>query len=125
MISPSDLARMRATQEAHMFDECVIRVYSATKNKLNEKVAKFTDETTPTKCGFDLRSGSERYNGQGAQVVYDASIRLPVGTVVTSLDHIKFTKKAGEALTSVLEFSVVGPVQFGPTATRLLLKRIE
>jgi hypothetical protein len=125
MNSASDLARMRAVQEAHMFDECVISVYSSSSNKLNEKVAKFTDETTPTKCGFDLRSGSERYNPQGAQVVYDASIRLPVGTVVTSLDHIKFTKKAGESLAAVLEFSVVGPVQFGPTATRLLLKKVE
>jgi hypothetical protein len=121
----SDLARMRATQEAHMFDECVIRRRSATKNKLNETIDSFSDDATATKCGLDMRSGSERYGKQQIVLIYDATLRLPIATALTTQDRIKITKRFGEALTSAIEYYIVGPVQRGPSGIRLLLKRYE
>lgn len=124
-MTATDLARMRATQEAHMFDECVIMRMTRTPNRLNELVESFTDDTGATKCGLDMRPGSERYGGQMINLVYDATVRLPIATSITNTDRIKITKRFGEVLVTALVFYVVGPIQRGPSGIRLLLKRVE
>lgn len=124
-MTTSDLTRMRATQEDHMFDECKIMRMSKTKNKLNEQIERFKDDTAATKCGVDMRPGSERYGGQSIMLIYDATIRLPIATTLTTQDRIKITERHGETLSTALEFYIVGPVQRGPSGIRLLLKRIE
>lgn len=124
-IGPADLARMRATQEAHMFDLCTIQRQSHTHNALNEVVEVFTDDTVATRCGLDMRPGSERYGSQMVNLIYDATVRLPIATVITAKDRIKITKRFNETLATALVFYVVGPVQRGPSGIRLMLKRVE
>jgi hypothetical protein len=116
---------MRATQEAHMFDECVIQHATKTPNRLNEQIESFTDATVPTKCGLDMRPGSMRWGAQQVTLVYDATMRLPIGTVIVASDRIKVTKRFSETLSTALVFFIVGPVQRGPSGIRLLLHRVE
>ena len=120
-----ELVRMRMTQEAHMFDECVIQRESHTANAINEPVSIYIDDLPATKCGLDMRPGSERYGGQMTRLVYDATVRLPITIMITNLDRIKVTKRFGETLAIALVFFVVGPVQRGPSGIRLLLGKVE
>jgi hypothetical protein len=125
IFSEADLARMRATQVAHMQDECVIRRCTTTPNSINEAVKTFTEDVTATICGLDMRSGDERHTVQFNTLIYDATIRIPIATVIDSKDQVKVTKRFGETLAAPLTFEIVGPVQPGPSGIRLKLKKVE
>lgn len=124
-LTSSDLTRMRATQEAHMMDECVILRHASDSNRLNEPVSTYTADHAATKCGLDMRPGSMRWNAQSVTLVYDATLRLPIVTMINTLDRIRITKRFGETLATALEYAIVGPVQRGASGIRLLLQRIE
>jgi hypothetical protein len=125
IFNAADLVRMRATQVAHMQDECVIGRFSITPNSMNEQVRTITYELTPTTCGLDMRTGIERHSAQFTTLTYDASVRLPITVTVDKKDQIKITKRFGETLAVPLIYEIVGPIQRGPSGIRLLLKKVE
>jgi hypothetical protein len=116
---------MRATQVAHMQDECVIRHYSPGTDSHNEDVKAYVADATAPVCGLDMRSGDERHFAQFNALVYDATIRLPIGTDVNANDQVMITKRFGETLSAPLTFEIVGPIQQGPSGMRLKLKKVE
>lgn len=124
MLSPKDLATMRATQTAHMMDECVLQACTQTVDSFGQMVESFVDGTEQA-CGLDMRPGSERRGAQNIVVTFDASVRLAITAAPNPKDRVKVTKRFGETLTTALVYEIVGPIQRGPSGIRLLLKRVE
>lgn len=124
MLSPRDLAFMRATQTAHMMDECDLQTCTQTIDSFGQMVETFSDGSAQA-CGLDMRTGAERRGAQNTVLQYDASIRLAITANPSAKDRVKVTKRFGESLTTALVYEIVGPVQRGPSGIRLLLKRIE
>lgn len=120
-----ELTMMRAAQAGHMLDTCYLQVYSASINSFGEPVVTYTEAASSTTCGLDMRPGSERHEPDKSVTEYDAIIRLPITTSVTVRDRIRVSARFAEALGSPIVFSVVGPIQRGPSGVRLLLKRVE
>lgn len=123
--SSTDLAGMQACQEAHMMDTCKIQAYVQTKNSMRELVETWPVDGAATPCGLDPRPGSERHGADKTILNYDASLRLPYGSVPDPRDRIKITHRFGTALGSPLIYNIVGPVQQLSSGVRILLKRIE
>ena len=124
LLSADELAWMREAQTAHMNDTCVIQTCTQTKNSYGEMVETFTDGSAIA-CGLDMRPGSERHGTENTVVTFDATIRLAITVAPNEKDRIKVTKRYGETLTTPLAFSIVGPIQRGPSGIRLLLNKIE
>lgn len=123
--SAADLTNMRATQDAHMMDTCVVQAYVQTKNTFNELVETWPADSDALSCGLDMRPGSERHGVDKTVLNYDATVRIPLGTTPDPRDRLKVTKRHGEALAVPLVYNIIGPVQRGPSGNRLLLKIIE
>ena len=121
--SSDELGEMRATQVGHMLDECVILAYAeGTRNEFNE-----ADEPTYTAgdhlpCGLDMRSGSERGGFQMTQIQYDATLRLPIKTVIKEKDRVQIIARFGEYIDPIT-FDIVSPAQRGPSGIRILLRK--
>lgn len=124
-MNAADLARMRATQEAHMFDLCVIQRYSSTPDKMNRPQPTYSDDSAGTKCGLDMRPGRKQFGSEMTLLTYDATLRLPITTMLSVNDHIKVTQRFGEPLASPEVYGIVGPIQRGPSGIRILLQRVE
>jgi hypothetical protein len=116
---------MRSIQEGHMQDECVILHYAPGTDSHNEDVAGYVADESTTICGLDMRPGDERHTPQYTALVYDATVRLPIGTVIDAKDRLSITKRYGETLEEPLGFEIVGPVQQGPSGIRLKLKKVK
>jgi hypothetical protein len=123
--SASELAGMRTAQTGHMQDACYIQTYSRTFNSYQEPVESWADAVSPIACGLDMRPGQVILGPEYTTVSYDATIRLPIDTVIDVKDRIKVTSRFGEALASPLVYYLAGPIQRGPSGIRLLLARVD
>ena len=117
MFTATDLANMRSAQNLHMMDVCKF----GTATQTVETFAYGADVV----CGLDMRPGSERHGVDKTLLVYDATIRLPIASAPDPIDRVKVTTRFGEALAVDLAYSIVGPIQRGPSGVRLLLKIVE
>lgn len=120
-----DLAEMRACQSGHMLDTCVIKARVQTIGASGERLETFPVDSAAVICGLDMRPGVERHTSEGNTVQYDATIRLPVGTVIVPTSRVKITKRFGETLTVPLVYEVMSPLQQGPSGMRFALRRLE
>lgn len=119
------LTDMRSCQDDHMQDECKIQNRVQTVDTFGEMVETYPVDSAAIICGLDMRPGVERHTPDGAVVNYDATIRLPIATVVLTTDRIKITKRFGETLAVPLTFEVMSPIQRGPSGLRYALRRLE
>lgn len=125
IFATNDLTNMRAAQTEHMQDFGRVLSYAAgTANEFGEFDAPTYTESVGTRCGLDMRSGSER-SGQNMTVIeYDATLRLPIEVTMNETDRFQVTHRFGEALDSALTYEIVAPIQRGPSGIRLLLKKV-
>lgn len=125
IFTADDLANMRAAQTEHMQDFCRVLSYTAgTLNEFNEADAPTYTSSIETRCGLDMRPGSER-NGQNmTSIEYDATLRLPIEVTLKETDRIQITHRFGEALDNALTYEIAAPIQRGPSGIRLLLKKV-
>ena len=124
MFSATDLTNMRACQDEHCMDVCKFGTATQTADTFNQLVETFAYGADVV-CGLDMRPGSERHGVDKTLLVYDATIRLPIASAPDPIDRVKVTTRFGEALGTDLVYSIVGPIQRGPSGVRLLLKIIE
>lgn len=108
-----------------MQDECVVCRFSSVRNSINEETGVTNAESEATACSLDMRAGSERHGANYSMIGFDATVRLPIDTVVDERDEILVTKRFGESLDTPIRFNVAGPVQRHATAIRLLLKKVQ
>lgn len=118
-----DLSEMRTTQNDHMMDTCHRLAYSVAGDDYGEQVPTWTENVTDIQCGLDVRAGSENLRSDLTAVRHDATIRLPISIAWDTKDRIKITKRHGEAVTGVV-YSIVGPIQRGPSGIRMLLEEV-
>lgn len=122
--SQAELDSMRADQEGHMMDTCVILTSEdGTLNEFNEADNPNDQESDVVACALDMRSSSERQNAQTTVIQYDATVRLPIGTVVKENSRIKILTRFGETLTPSLTYDIAAPIQRGPSGIRYALKK--
>lgn len=123
--SADELANFRTAQSGHMMDTAVRQVYARTYNTFNEPIEAWTDQSGTIDCGLDTRPGTERHTQNMTTLEYDATLRLPIATVIDAKDRIKITHRFGEALSTALIFRIEGPIQRGPSGIRVLLRRVD
>lgn len=121
-LSAKDLACMQAYAESSFFDSC--KLGTTTPASFGDDPGVITvSYANEILCGF--KSGASREVKDGTQTpLYDALLRLPVGTVVSNIDRVCITKRFGVALTSEEYFSIEGAPAKGPSALVLRLKLI-
>ncbi len=126
MLPTEDLAMMRAAQNSHMPDICCIQARVSTPTSgTNKIVDTWPTDSAEITCGLDMRPGNMRHSEKFTAITYDATLRLPLGTLVKANDRVKITKRFGETLSVPLIYSVMSPVQQGPSAIRIVLQRVE
>ena len=121
--SAAELAAMRVAQQAAMQDTGNVETYSEVINSFGEPVASFA-HAADTACGLEMRPGAINLEPDKTTIVYDATVRLPIATVVKETDNFRVTKRFGETLAVALNFNIVGTVQRGPSGIRLLLQQL-
>jgi hypothetical protein len=119
-----DLARMRQAQDLHMHDQCHVQACVLAADTDGFMANTYPADGPAISCGLDMRPGAERRGVDYTTVEYDATIRLPITVTIDPKDRIKVDKRYGEDITPLV-FGIVGPIQRGPSAIRLLLRRIE
>jgi hypothetical protein len=123
--SADELANFRTAQDGHMMDTVIRQVYSRTYNTFNEPIEAWTDQAGAIDCGLDMRPGAERHTQSMTTLEYDATLRLPIATIIDAKDRIKVTHRFGEALSTALIYRIEGPIQRGPSGIRVLLRRVD
>ena len=123
--SPIELARMQATQESAMQDECIFFDYTeGTLDGFGRPTNPFSEGLT-TKCGFKPVTKGEAM-GEGEVVMKDAILRLPIALagVLAQTMKIQITKRFGETLANPIMFNVLGDPEQGPSGLVLKLEKI-
>lgn len=82
------------------------------------------DWSTDIRCSFDLKPGSKQFGTDKTPLTWDAGVRLPHSLPVDTRGWLRSVEMFQQPCIPV-EYMVVGVEQEGPSATRLLLKRIE
>lgn len=102
---------MQATNLAAMQDTCVVRSCSRSLDAYGAAVESFTDGA-PVACGVEMTSGKENRRKDMNVERIDATIRIPLGTVIKAADHIKVTYRFGVA--AAQEYEIIGEIRRGP-----------
>lgn len=123
--STTELADMRTAQDGHMMDTGNIQPVSVSVDTFGQAVETWPTNSADIDCGLDMRPGSERNRIDDTLTIYDATVRLPIGTTYNMRDKFRVTKRFGETLTTALVFEFVGPIQRGPSGIRAMLRRVE
>ena len=124
-LTAGELSAMRATQQAAMMDTGNMQPVTVTQDGFGQMVESWPTNSADVACGLDMRSGSEKADAEKTVISYDAVVRLPIATSVDPRDRFRITKRFGEALSTPLIYSIVSPIQRGPSGIRLLLRRVE
>lgn len=123
-----EIANLRATAESMFMDECALASKGAVRDGAGEEIPVKPEHAAwgnPIRCSFDVRPGSKAFGTDHTLLNYDAGIRLPAGTVVDVRGWVKVMSRYGVAVVNGTVYEIMGPAQDGPSAIRLLLKRVE
>ena len=120
--STSELVGMQTAQEAAMQDLCILQIYSETVNTYGQPEPTWTDGRV-LRCGLDPTRGDERHSATNANVLYDATLRLPIDTTVDMRDRIKVIHRFGVAVPAQV-YEIVAPARRGATCVKLELRRV-
>lgn len=107
-----------------MLDECVVMSYTAgARNEFNEPDAPTYTDSEPIQCGLDMRPSSERHSAEMTAIQFDATLRLPIHTLLKETDRIRITARFG-LYPDELIYEIASPIQRGPSGIRLILKKV-
>jgi len=117
-----ELSRMQANQVESLMDTCVIQVYSETIDSYGQPTATYTDESA-IDCGLNMNSGRENWRTDMTVTRIDATLRLPLETIIKSTDRVKVTHRFGAAITAIV-FEVIGAIRRGPSGLSVDLLQV-
>ena len=124
LLNSQDLAAMRETQSAAMHDTGRVLAYTAgVRDEFGAYSAVTYTAQTAISCGIEMKPGSERYGAERITVNYDAILRMPLDTAITERDRFEVLTRYGETV-DALVYEVAAPVQRGPSASRVLLRKV-
>lgn len=124
-IAPPNFPALRAVQQLHMWDTIRRQQYSRTINDAGQPVETWSEVAVDLDCGYEPQNGAESSTVARTIVTWDATIRLPVTTVLDPKDRVLLTRTKRETLSPPILYSIVGPVQTGPTALLVRLRKVE
>jgi hypothetical protein len=126
MLSSTDLAGMRSTQAASMWDTCRIVTHTETQDAAGQPVETWTPGSAIA-CRFAPGSSRERRGELQRPAISDATVYFPLGTTITSKDRIQVTARYGTALSTAETWQVASdpPPVSGPTALRVELLKVK
>lgn len=122
--STAELTRLQSAQVAAMQDTCVVQSYARTLDSYGSPVETFTDGSAIA-CGVDMTAGRENRRADMNVERIDATVRLPIGTVIKAADHVKVTHRFGVALGTALIFEVIGEIRRGPSGLRVDVQAVN
>lgn len=122
VFSSGELSDLRATQEAHMMDTCLIAEPTTTTNSYNLPSRSWNwVGATESACGFDASPSKELLD----QVPYsEAVVRLPIGTTISNVARVRVTERFGVTESSPITFEVIGAPRQGPSGLLVWLKKV-
>lgn len=120
--SSTELTRMRDTQETAMQDICVLQTFTEAADDYNQLIRTWSD-SDPIACGFDPTGGREITRADATVVFSDASVRLPIDTVIDPAYRIKILTRFGEEIDERI-FGIIGEPQRGPSGLVLDLQKM-
>lgn len=123
--STGELGRLAGTQEGAMQDTCLVLSYSEGSRAPSGAVVATYTPGAAISCGLNPKGGREVTLEDKTNVVTDASVRLPLGTVIKPSDRVQITHRFGVALGSPLTFRVAGPIRQGPSGLLVDLRIVE
>ncbi len=123
LILSGELSQLKAVQVTSLHDAGQILQFSSTTNALNLPVKGYVAQAEIA-CGYRPSSGRE-VHGESQIVLYDATLRVPLGTVISTKDRFRLTRRFGSAVSPTIDFEIIGSGQrAGITAGRYLLRTI-
>lgn len=126
LISASELHKLRDVYADSLGCKCKIWTYSSTQDSTGLLVpaAPVWANISEIACGVDPQGSSESARRDMTLGVYDALLRLPLGTTIATKDRVQWTESWGTDLTAAIVFEVAGPPRQGPLGILAPLKRI-
>lgn len=122
MLSSADLSNMRTCQEAHMFDTCeLLKKSTFGVDQYGMPYTSFV-VVGMSVCGLNTTASREMLNAEAH--MYDARLRLPLGTVIINVDQIRITHRFGEMLNTPIEYEILGSPVIGPSGMVLNLRSL-
>jgi len=123
-LSTLDLTQMRDDFADLFNDTCKVLTYSAAANSYGEMVASYTAGSAIS-CGLQMGGSAERRRSDSTLTAIDATLRVPIGTVVTVEDRVQVTHRHGSALSPALTFEVASYPRRGPSGLVLELRAVD
>jgi len=120
-LQSNELSGLQTAQESAMMDTCIIQAYSSADDDYGEPLASYTDGSAIS-CGLNNRGGHEVQDSDMTTLITDATIRLPIDTVVKMQDRVQITHRFG--VSAVSTYEVVGPVRRGPSGLQVDVKAV-
>ena len=123
--SSDELARMQATQESAMQDECQILSYAeAGKDKYGYPNAEWPAGLV-SQCGFDPTASKEVMDKTEVAIT-DARLRLPLSLYgsIDNRDRVRITERFGKVLAEQTVYEIIGEPERGPSGLVLNLKLV-
>lgn len=124
VFTSAELSRMQGAQVGAMQDVCIVQSYSRTLDSYGSPVETFADGSAIA-CGVDMTAGRESRRADMNVERIDATVRLPIGTVIKATDHVKVTHRFGAALGTALIFEVIGEIRRGPSGLRVDVQAVN
>ena len=121
--TPTELTRMRSTQDGAMQDVCRVGAYQSADDGYNLPGATYVYGVEVV-CGLELVRPTEEM-ASGEVPVINAHLRLPLATAIDERDRIRVEQRYNEALATPQVFEIEGPVERGPSGVVLQLRLVD
>jgi hypothetical protein len=118
-----EMTRLQAANEESMMDTCVIMTHSTLLDSYGADSQVFTDGL-PTICNVDMTVVMENRKADMTVEKIDATIRLPIGTVIKPADRVRITARYGIAVMPI-ELEVVGAIRMHVTGLVVDLQAVH
>lgn len=119
-LTSGDLGRLEAVSESSFNDKCKITANSATTTSRGDYIPAGT-VGNEISCGFQTTNISQKKFDDNNYVTYDAILRLPKNTSISSKDLVEITKVLDKAVS--LKFTIDGTPEMGKTCLIVKLKK--
>jgi head-tail adaptor len=106
-----------------MMDTCIVQAYSRTLDTFGSPIEAYLDGS-PIVCGVEMTPGRENRRADMNVERIDATVRLPIATVIKATDHVKVTHRFGVILSIPLVFEVIGEIRRGPSGLQVDLQAV-
>jgi head-tail adaptor len=121
--SAAELAELRDAQVSAMMDTCeLLKRTEAGQDEYGMPVEQWVILSVVA-CGLDVRGSREAVEGGGRRL-FDARLRLPIGTNITGMDRLRVTKRHGELMVEQIMYEAVGDARRGSSGLILELRSV-